>query len=59
RQSEDTPCEKDNTYRRGELLASFGLDAKLSISDLHTVTLTVRNRYDERQQSQHQEYNPD
>ena len=58
-QGEDAPGQKNNTYSRGQFLAAFGLDADFRVADLYIVILAVRNRHDERQQSEYQQQGAD
>jgi hypothetical protein len=48
-QGEDASSHQNNTYGRGQFLATLGLDADLVISKLHTMVLAVRYGHDESQ----------
>src|ERR1019366_6752137 len=58
-QGEGASSQQNNTYSRGQFLATLGLNSDLSISNLHTMVLAVRYGHDESQQSKHQQQDTD
>lgn len=58
-QSDDSSGDKHDAHSRRQLLATPSFDTNLSVPDLETVVLTLRNGHEETGQSEHQEQNTD
>ncbi len=52
---ENAPREQNAAHCGGKFLAMFGLNADLGVTDLYSVVLAVRDRYDKGQHSEHQQ----